>query len=174
MPNFTWAAPPYYASQMVYANHLANGMVANVTATPLPFPAVKNLTVFGEVTPEKDEIVLRFVNDNNVSVATTFEVLAGAGAGVGASGGGGGVIGSFCSAGSVVKVQTLSSPYFGTPEYDARDGGWNSPTTPTRIATKNSTITWPSRSLSGDGGGCTYTLPPMSFVVMRFKQQDAQ
>ena len=86
MPNFTWASPPFYASQMVYTNHLENSRVANVSATPLQLPALKNLTVFGEATPDGSSLVLRFVNDNNVSVRTTFNVVGGGG--VGTDGGG--------------------------------------------------------------------------------------
>ena len=127
MPNFTWGAPPYYASQMVYTNHLENSRVANVTATALPSPAAENLTVFGEITPDKTALVLRFVNNNNVSVTASFVVVGNGVQGVGAAWEGrDDGVGSFCSATSVVHVQTLTSPFFGTPDYDARNGGWNS------------------------------------------------
>ena len=168
MPDLTWAQPPFYASQMAYTHYLRSAV--EVHATPLAPPTIlgapggfKNLSVFAlsskelstrggtAVKGEADELVLRFVNDNNRSVIMTLDIVGGRSA-------------------QVVAVQTLQSPLFGTPLWNQETGGgWNSPHNTTFISPTRSEWAW-----AGTEGiaamGQAYELPPESFVVLRFSK----
>ena len=126
-----------------------------ITATPIASPEPKgysgkfwrNLTSFALADTDTGELVLRFVNDNNRSVAAALNIAGGRPA-------------------QTVAVQTLTSPVFGTPLWDQMtDGGWNSPANTTFIATVNSTWQWTG------GAKATYQIPPASFTVLRFSKK---
>lgn len=166
MPDLTWAQPPFYASQMVYTNYLQSAV--DVHATPIAPPKLhgapdgyNNLTVFAASSHELGsgadsgsfgELVLRFVNDNNRSVAITLDIVGGRSA-------------------QTVAVQTLRSPLFGTPLWNTETGGgWNSPHNTTFISPTSSEWTWPGSAGATVMAKQTYELPPESFVVLRFRE----
>jgi hypothetical protein len=166
MPDLTWAQPPFYASQMVYTNYLRSAV--DVHATPIAPPKLpgtpdgfKNLTVFAMSSNEPGssaasgrfgELVLRFVNDNNRSVAIVLDIVGGRSA-------------------QTVAVQTLQSPLFGTPLWDTETGGgWNSPRNTTFISPTSSNWAWRGSERPMEVAEQTYELPPESFVVLRFSK----
>eukprot|EP01048_Picozoa_sp_COSAG05_P020596 COSAG05_NODE_3538_length_2004_cov_1.701312_1_plen_177_part_01 len=80
-PNGSWAQPPYYASKMIYNSYLPRAIKVTATAIAPPVDAPgnsgrRNLTAFGATDKAGQVVSLRFVNDNNVSVAITL-VFAG-------------------------------------------------------------------------------------------------
>ena len=153
MPDLTWAQPPFYASQMMYTNFLSSAVKISATPIALTKPPGssgefwRNLTSFALADTKTGELVLRFVNDNNRSVAAVLDIAGG-------------------RSPQTVMVQRLTSPLFGTPMWDQTSGGgWNSPANTTFISTVNLTWAW-----TGGTKGA-YLFLPKSFTVLRFNQK---
>lgn len=142
MPSQTWASPPYYAASMAYG--VFQPVALGVAASPVVPAQDHNLTVFAARSEDGTDVVLRLLNANNVSVSVLIDVDGAGAAGL---------------VEAVAQVQTLASPLFGTPDYDAEDGGWNSPSQPLFIAPMNST--WVASQQ-----GRTYVMQPMTFVTL--------
>ena len=144
MPDTTFGAPPFYASQMVYETFLEQALQAN--ATPLS-PPLKNLTVFAAQSPDGRRAVLRLVNDNTCVIQATIRLHSFAGV---------------TNYSDVVHVRLLTSPInASSPLFDAAKGGWNSPQNPMFISPQQST--W---SLSEK----IFVIPAKSLVVMNFSR----
>lgn len=141
IPGTVWGAPPYYASKMAYTAYAPRALAVDVS--PVTAAGGKNLTVFAGSSANGEAVVVRVVNGNNFSVAAALRFDGNA----------------TVPSGSTAAVQTLTSPLYGTPSFDALGGGWNSPSDPLFISPKQSS--WTFR-----GEQPAYVLPPMSFVVM--------
>jgi hypothetical protein len=73
MQSLTFAAPPFYGSQMVYQSYAP--LAVEVEVSPVTPEISQNLTVFAA--KSESELVLRVVNDNNATVHTQIDISGG-------------------------------------------------------------------------------------------------